>query len=87
MAINKVFCKNQKHHKRVMEISMVKICVMVMLMMMLVATQVECVTPECDLKCTVICSKQKILPFDQCMKACTNRCSVPVKTKTSEMVS
>ena len=76
---------------------MVKKCVLVMLMIMLVVTQVECITPSqefppinlegdkgpaCDLKCTVICSSQKRLTFDECMKVCTSRCSVPVKAKT-----
>jgi len=76
-----------------MKISMVKKCVVVMLIsIMLVVTQVECITssqefppinlegekgPSCDLKCTVICSSQKRLGFDECMKRCKSKCSVP----------
>ena len=64
--------------------------VALMLIIMLVVTHVESITPSqefadapikfpyppCDVKCTIICGLKRTIDFALCMKDCMNRCSV-----------
>jgi hypothetical protein len=70
-----------------MEVSMVKKCIVMMLMIMLAVTQIECITQSqeiepdklklaptlCKAKCGIICVKQ-ITHYVACMKPCVRAC-------------
>jgi hypothetical protein len=77
-----------------MKMSMIKKCVVMMLMIMLVVTQVKCITTSqefrpiikgaiCEIKCDFKCAGKRLSDdFDKCVKDCEQHCTATVKTKT-----
>jgi hypothetical protein len=65
-----------------------------MLMIMLVVTQVKCITTSqefrpiikgaiCEIKCDFKCAGKRLSDdFDKCVKACLQHCTATVKTNT-----
>ena len=55
-----------------MEGSLMKFFVVMMLIVLLVVTQVECLSePWCGIKCDVLClGKRLVSDFDKCVKDC-----------------
>jgi hypothetical protein len=78
-----------------MKMSMIKKCVVMMLMIMLVVTQVICITASqesrpvilkgaiCEIKCDLKCAGKRLSDdFDKCVKDCEQHCTATMKTKT-----
>jgi hypothetical protein len=81
--------------KRVMKMSIIKNCVAMILMIILVVTQVKCITTSqefrpivlkgavCEIKCDLKCAGKRLADnFNKCVKDCEQHCTATMKTKT-----